>query len=355
MRQAVEEYAPEAGYPGLVAGVWQRGVGSFVEATGIANLQTGAPLGAGGHYRIGSNTKTMTATLLLQLVNRGRLHLQDAVSEYVDGVPKGRRITLAMLLNHTSGIHDYRKPLEKKFFGRAHRNWRPRQIIRRNLRRPRYCRPGRCWVYSNTNYLLLGEIIREVTQRRLRKLYERRIFDRLGLKTTSFRPRRPTPRPAVHGYIGSKKGPKDVTDWNFSWAWTAGGVSSTLADMRRWARALATGRGILNKRMQRKRLRSVPMPCRPCGRPSADPPSGQVDRYGLGILEAPGGRLGELVGHDGQTPSYDSMVLHSPSAKLTFVALGNTSAEADPVTRTPFSNNQLNDLVTQLLEIVEAG
>jgi D-alanyl-D-alanine carboxypeptidase len=136
MRQAVEEYASEAGYPGLVAGVWQRGVGSFVEATGIANLQTGAPLGAGGHYRIGSNTKTMTATLLLQLVNRGRLHLQDAVSEYVDGVPKGRRITLAMLLNHTSGIHDYRKPLEKKFFSRAHRNWRPRQIIRRNLRRP---------------------------------------------------------------------------------------------------------------------------------------------------------------------------------------------------------------------------
>lgn len=244
------------------------------------------------------------------------------MSAYVKGVPLGRRITIRMLLNHTSGIHDYRLPLQRKFFSRGHRNWRPRQIIRRDLRRPRYCRPGGCWVYSNTNYLLLGEVIRKVTQQRLRRLYERRIFDRLGLGDTSFRPRRPTPRPAVHGYI---HGPRDVTDWNFSWAWTAGGASSTLADLRRWAPRLATGRGILPPRMQRKRLRTVP--------------EGNGDRYGLGIEEllgeGPLATLGSFFGHTGSAPGYDSLAYYSPSAKLTVVGLGNTSVGADPVIRTP--------------------
>ena len=341
MREAVEQYAPQVGYPGIVAGVWQEGVGEFVATTGVANLRTGAAMGTGGHVRIGSVTKTMTATLVLQLVQRGRLHLQDSVSEYVDGVPKGRRITIRMLLNHTSGIHNFTQWLLDRVMRQPHRNWPIQQIVRRALERPRYCKPGACWVYSNTNYFLLGEIVREVTGKRLRDLYERRIWDRLGMGETSFHPRRPTPEPAVHGYVGGKRGPKDVTDWNFSWAWTAGGASSTLADLRRWARALATGEGILNERMQRKRLRSVP--------------TTTGDFYGLGILETPPGALGSFYGHDGQTPGYDSLVLYSPSAKVTFVALGNASTQDDPVTRTPFNPNELDDLAAELLKILAEG
>ena len=340
LQRAVDEYAPQIGYPGIVAGVWQAGVGGYVATTGVSNLETGRPMGAGLHHRIGSVTKTMTATLVLQLVNRGRLHLQDPVSEYVRRVPFGDRITIRMLLNHTSGIHDFTFWEFRKFLGQPHRNWRPPQLIRRAVRAPRYCPPGECWVYSNTNYLLLGTIVREITHQRLRALYERRIWDRLGMDDTSFRPRRPTPKPAVHGYLGSAEGLKDITDWNFSWAWSAGGVSSTLADLRRWGPALATGRGILNARMQRKRLRTVSVP---------DAPG---DGYGLGILKAPGGPLGELYGHDGETPGYDSIVLHSPSAKLTVVALGNTSAGTDPVRPTPLSDEELVDLVPQLLKIV---
>src|SRR5687768_11901631 len=67
MRAAIDEYAPKVGYPGLVAGVWQRGRGGFVAATGTANLRTGLPMTPGRHHRVGSVTKTMTATLILQL------------------------------------------------------------------------------------------------------------------------------------------------------------------------------------------------------------------------------------------------------------------------------------------------
>ena len=344
MQQAVDAYAPAVGYPGLVAGVWQKDVGSFVGATGVANLATGRPMGTGNaHHRIGSVTKTMTATLVLQLAGRGRLHLQEPVGQYVDGVPKGGAITIRMLLNHTSGIHNFTFWENHKIARQPHRNWRPEQLIRRALAAPRYCRPGACFVYSNTNYLLLGEILREVTGRRLRTLYERRIWDRLGMGDTSFRPRRPTPEPAVHGYFGSAEGPKDVTDWNFSWAWSAGGASSTLADLRRWASALATGRGILGARMQRKRLRTVPMP------------ETTGDGYGLGILKTPGGPFGDFYGHDGETPGYDTIVLHSPSADLTVAAMGNTSAGTDPVRPTPLSGQELDELAAELLQIVAAS
>ena len=108
----------------------------------------------------------------------------------------------------------------EKLFTDPHHNWHPGRIIRSDLRQPRYCPPGECWQCSNTNYLLLGKVIESVTGRRPARLYEPRIFDRVGMPDTAFRPRRPVPAPAAHGFAGEAG---ETTGWNFSWIWTAGG------------------------------------------------------------------------------------------------------------------------------------
>jgi D-alanyl-D-alanine carboxypeptidase len=166
MHQAVELGSAELGYPGIVAGVWQDGVGSFEAAVGVADRASGRPLALDDRFRIGSITKTFTATLVLKLVERGRLRLSDRLSEYVPGVPLGGRITIRELLDMTSGIHNYITPrfIANQIYRHPHRAWRPAELVRRAVGLKRDFPPGRGQQYSNSNYILLGKVIKQVTR-----------------------------------------------------------------------------------------------------------------------------------------------------------------------------------------------
>src|ERR1700742_5170484 len=83
----------QTGYPGEVLGVWQRGHGGFVGAAGVSDLATGAPISARDHFRIGSVTKTFTATLILRLAQQRRLRLSDHIDRFLHGIPGGHRVT----------------------------------------------------------------------------------------------------------------------------------------------------------------------------------------------------------------------------------------------------------------------
>src|SRR4051794_2667186 len=173
MQRIVEQYRKAADYPGLVVGVWRQGEGSFTTAVGTGNLRTGQPISAGDHFRIASETKTMTATLVLQLVQRGRISLHEPVSDFVHGIPLGRLITVKMLLNHTSGIPTGPGPgIARKVLANIRRGFLPTKLIRSRVRARRCGFPGDVWCYSDTGYWLLGQIARKVTDKPLRKLYE---------------------------------------------------------------------------------------------------------------------------------------------------------------------------------------
>src|SRR5262249_33678843 len=130
------------------------------------------------------------------------------------------------------------------------------------------------------------------------------------------------PEPVGHGYQYSAANvPRDTSRWNLSWAWTAGGITSTLRDLRRWCPALATGRKLLTKRMQRKRLNFVDL-----SHDTDIPGTG----YGLGIFELPT-QAGVFIGHNGEVPGYDTLCLYSPASQTTMVAFGTTSPELDPI------------------------
>jgi D-alanyl-D-alanine carboxypeptidase len=156
---------------------------------GVADLRTQAPA-PGGQVRIGSNTKTFTAVVVLQLVGEGRVRLDEPVETYLprlvrgDGID-GRQITVRQLLQHTSGLPDYTAAyLADDIFGVQHRYVAPRDLLDLAMGGKAEFAPGQGWSYSNTNYLLAGLLIERVTGRPVVEEITRRVIGPLKLRDT---------------------------------------------------------------------------------------------------------------------------------------------------------------------------
>ncbi|MFJ1705588.1 serine hydrolase domain-containing protein [Kitasatospora sp. NPDC088346] len=307
--RAVEEVRRQAGIPGVVVGLWLPGRGSYVRASGVADTATGTPMTTGLFSRIGSETKTFTVTALLELVDEGRIGLDDPVSRYVDGVPCGDRITLRQLAEMRSGLFPYSSDPDfvRDLESDPHRSFTPRELLAYGFRHDNTAGPGETFQYSNSNIVLLGLVIEKVSGRALGDFLRQRVLRPARLHHTLFPRGAEFPSPHAHGY--SDETPSgaiaDATDWNPSWAWSAGAMISNLADLRRWAEVVATGE-LLSPRTQRERLKVLP---------TGFPGTG----YGLGIMET-----GGWIGHNGSLPGYESVTVYLPSQRATLVLLLNT-------------------------------
>src|SRR5262245_49087647 len=155
-------------------------------------------------FWIGSVTKTFVATVVMQLVAQRRIGLDDTVHRYLPGrLRAGRRIRIRHLLNHSSGLPDYM--LHEPWSSTISRNPRAvipaKKLVSSVAKLPLEYRPGSRATYSNTNYLVLGEILERVTHRSVASLLRRRIFTPVGLANTDFESaRRPLPPEQMHGY-----------------------------------------------------------------------------------------------------------------------------------------------------------
>lgn len=297
-------------YPGVVVGIWAPGRGTWVRAFGKARVPRPA-LRLSNTLRIGSVTKTFTATLVLQLVQEGRLTLDTPLSTFEPWVPNAEAITIEQLLNHTSGLPDSSPSILPALASDPTQHFDVRKLIAEAVAQPSF--EQGTFHYSDTGYLLLGLIAEKVSGRSLAEELERRILQPLGLRRTSFAPGQAVPGPAAHGYVYQPQR-TDVTHWNASWQWAAGAMVSTLGNLRRWARALAGG-ALLSPELQRERRRWVPTGL-------------EGISYGLGLA-----KFGAFLGHDGEVPGYESMMVYSPQLKATVVAIGTTSPDFDILPR----------------------
>jgi D-alanyl-D-alanine carboxypeptidase len=345
MASEVEATMQQAGYPGMLVGVWTEGQGSFIATPGVADVATGRQMAFRDQARVGSVTKTFTGTVILQLAEEGLIGLDDPLKKYVPKVTRGREITIRMLLNHTSGLVSLPPGVANAAEATPHRNWRLNQIIFRGARQRHLSPPGAEWNYSNLNYVLLGAIAEQVTGEPMRRLYRERVIEPLGLDRTTFRPTGKLPAGAVHGYFleSPAGGFIDTFDWNFSWAYSAGAMVSTLRDLHRYGPALVTGEGLLSRRMQHQRLTFVDT--------GGSLGPGQELLYGLGIWELPLGTTEPVpyYGHDGIVFGYDAIVVHSPQAQTTIAMVGNTAVELDA-----FPNNALRPTLIDLADVLAA-
>lgn len=217
--------------------------------SGVAELGTTRAVPLNGRFRAGSITKTFVATVVLQLVDEDELRLDDTVEKWLPGVvPNGRHITVRMLLNHTSGLYDYKKtlplPPTQEFLANRWRTWTAAELIQRAVGDPSQSDPpDKAFEYSNTNYAILGEIIEKVTGESYGDEVERRLIKPLRLHGTEMpgtSPRIHGPHP--HGYVPTEQGLLDYTELNPSFLGAGGELISTTADLNTFMTALLGSR-----------------------------------------------------------------------------------------------------------------
>jgi D-alanyl-D-alanine carboxypeptidase len=333
LRPKLEAMYKDMAVPGAVVLVQSREQGNWSATFGTRRIGSNDPITIDDHYRIGSNTKTMTGTVVLQLVQEGRLGLDDPVSKYHAGVPNGSRITIGQMLSMRSGLFSYTASPE---WARAvdetpQRAWAPEELLAMGFARKPNFAPGQGFNYSNTNTVLLGLIIEKLTGDPLDVAFDKRLFKPLGL-TRTFLPKRdsstiPQPHPRAY-HFGTFAGtqiaqggklppdeqaaaragtllPNDGTDTNPSMAWAAGGVISTAPELARYVKAMVGG-GLLGKEMQQRRFASL-QPAEPKLLPGY--------RYGYNW-----DTFGPMIGHEGDMPGgFTSVMYHDPNRDITII------------------------------------
>ncbi|MFD0356156.1 serine hydrolase domain-containing protein [Streptomyces sp. NPDC127110] len=247
-----------------------------------------------GHVRIGSNTKTFTAVVVLQLVGEGRIGLDTPVDTYLPGLVPGEGIKVRHLLQHTSGLPDYEADVTDDILHR--RYLEPRDVLDIALRHKAAFPPGAGWAYSNTNYVVAGLIVQKVTGRPLAEEIDKRVIRPLGLRHTYFPAPGDTtirePHPKGHHQDAPGAPVRDVTDIDPSAAWAAGQMISTNSDVNRFFTALLTGRLLRPAQLAQMRT-TVPL---------GDTGAG----YGLGLMSRPLSCGGVYWGHGGDITGYES-------------------------------------------------
>jgi D-alanyl-D-alanine carboxypeptidase len=168
LQTTVDRTARELLVPGAVV-LLRTPQGEFTATYGTTLLGTTSPPRADTHFRIASNTKTMTAAVIVQLAQEGRLSLSDPVSKYVRNVPNGDNITIAELLHMRSGLYNYTNASEvsASVDHNPTRVWTPDELLAIAFAHPANFPPGTAYEYCNTNYVLLGLVAEQVDRRPL--------------------------------------------------------------------------------------------------------------------------------------------------------------------------------------------
>jgi D-alanyl-D-alanine carboxypeptidase len=267
-------------------------------------------------FRIGQNTVPMTCTVLLELVDDGRIGLDDALTKWVPGLVGVDGVTLRELCQNTSGIGDYVGQLNPQFLMNPTRQWPPLELASDGIAGQRYGTPGQKYGWSSTNAVLVGMALQNATSKSWQQLYKEYVFDKLGM-TASTLPENaqltvPGPHPAGYSVGLDPAGKvvcepmRDVTRLSPSQGWTAGGVVSNVADLKAFGQALASG-SLLSEKSRKAQLDSVVS-------------GASWQRYGLGVQ-----LLGPLQGSSGAIPGYLSAVFADPASGLTIVVALNNS------------------------------
>ncbi len=317
MKAVTDSIVEHTQVPGIVALVadHKRGI-DWLYAAGYSNLTNKQPMDGRYTFRIGSNTKTFTGTVLLQLVDEGKLALNDKLSKYFPEYPKADSITIAMLCNMSSGIYNYSDTQSwyDKLLSEPAKVWTPQESIDIGFSEDFYFSPGKGWYYSNTNTLILGLIIEKLTGNSLESEIQNRIVKPLRLSYTGLLTSG-LDFPGTHGrgyYFGEYEEDGDYTDlFDISWAWAAGSAYSTPRELQKYAEALVKG-DFLSDSLQQRRLNDIIL---------LTPNAG----YGLSIL-----KRGSFYGHNGAVPGFTSSMYHSNEHDCTVVIYFNCHLEPSP-------------------------
>ncbi|MGK9147996.1 beta-lactamase family protein [Plantibacter flavus] len=317
---AVESAIVQSGSSGAIVGVWAPWAGSYTAGVGTTEPGGKTKMDPSMVYRIGDTTRPMTCTVLLELVDEGKVKLTDKVNKTLPQIQGIEGITYEQLCQNTSGLGSYKPALNTQFVTNPTRNWSMAEILANGLASGSRTAPGALFNSSDTGYILLGMALQELTGESWQSLYDHYVFSPLGMSSSSFPGATTVDLPGAHpkGYTTPRiadgtyqcDAPTDETKLSSSMVWTAGGVVSSVDDLRRYTQSLASG-SLLDDSTYKKQWK--------------DPVSLGEDQpawksFGIGAVQ-----LGPLRGQAGAIPGSLSAAFSDPGSGLTVVVMLNNS------------------------------
>lgn len=319
---------------GISFGVQRWGSAPHLGAVGNTSILTGIRLGPETPLRIASVTKTFIAVATLTLVEAGKLRLDQPIGDFFPNYPEGDKATIYHLLSHTSGLKDWWEAgLPEDSPGDFPQQPHPHRVLER-ASEPYHFRPGEHHWYSNTGYVLLGDIIETVSGQRLGEFLRTRIFQPAKLENTFFDPTAAESAPWSAGHHLSPESESGFAQTSFTGSpGAAGGIWSSASDLLRWSNALYKGtllpKATVSEMSEYARLAD--------GRPvyestwypnwmeTAPPKSEFMQKSGWGIgfsIFTSNGH--KVVWHSGGIPGFNAIWLNVPEKSLSIAMLANT-------------------------------
>lgn len=317
---------------------WYTSVGYERLTSAPNNVSAGDTMPIDAQFRIGSITKTFTATVVLQLIGEGMLTLDTKVTDILPDLSMTivdlDTVTVRQLLNHTSSIQNYTNsiPWTLSYLINPTREWTPRELIdTANTLGPATAADYSPypWLYANTNYIILGLIIEKLTGNSAKDEITTRVINRVGMPNTYFADVPEVPATVARGYSNFSCQPYDlapipgkgdtlydITVLNPSQGWTAGSIISNTRDLIKYVDALVDGT-LVTPQMQVARLTNMI----PAGKDGAE------GLYGLGIAKI----AVNWIGHKGGFNGYDLSMYKKPgtAALVVLTSIGGTSCSVN--------------------------
>ncbi len=288
------------GYAGTVL-VAQKGKVIYQRAMGKADMEWNIPNAIDTRFQIGSITKQFTAACILQLAEQGKLGLDDKLSKYFPGFPKGDSVTIHMLLNHTSGIKSYTSMSE--FWNLAPVPMKKDTMVALMARYPYDFPPGTKWDYNNSGYFLLGYIIEKASGKNYSEYLQQNILQKAGLNHTMVNRWDTVLDKRARGYDKTPAGWRNAPYISMEGPYSAGAMISTVEDLKRWNDAL-----FAHKIISPASLQKMTTP--------------YMNNYGYGIgIDTFQQHL--RIDHSGGIPGFLSFLVYYPKEDITIATLSN--------------------------------
>lgn len=319
--QVAEQALSTQAVTGISLAVVRDGRVVYSRAYGYSSIELQQTARDTSVYEIGSITKQFTAGAILLLAEEGKLTLDDSLAKYVPDFPRAKEITLRQLLSMTSGIPDYTD--QPAFDSSVQKPATPADVVALVKTQPLDFDPGTRFEYSNTNYFLLGMVIEKASGQSYADYLYQRVFRSLGMSATQFGNAGASSPDLATGYSFDGRRIKPDVPWNLDWAYSAGGIVSSVLDLAVWDTALLQGKPI-----SLGSLRTMWSPI--------SLKDGTKVPYGFGWS------IETLYGHreidtNGGLPGYNGRNAAFPNDQFDVVVLGNSQAfAAGPVVRQIF-------------------
>jgi len=310
----IKPWLDSAKIAGASIAVYKEGKPMLFKSYGYADLEHDVKLPVNASFEIGSVTKQFTCVAIFQLVEQGKLSLDDDFTKYVKFDTKGRKVTVQQLMNHTSGIKGYTEM--EAFMSIAAHKLKRDTLLRLVEKEPFDFEPGTALIYNNSGFFILGLIIEKITGISYEEYVQKNLFEKIGMSNSYYCSKTKVTKNRAHGYDMGDKGLQQATYIDHTWPYSAGSLCSTAEDLAKWNDALHNGK-VLSEEMYKKLLNPAKLS------------DGSVARYanGLTITKVHGKRR---IEHGGGIPGFLSANVYFPDDKISITVLMNTTGPVSP-------------------------